>query len=112
MFQFLDIINYFILPDVPFPDDHMYIYKKKKKKERIKQHELDYETISDTSLPFVKLMNVGERLIVNHVQGYLQVASYKKNCLFKIYVIIRLVLSIQFFYDNIVANGILSHEFT
>ncbi|KAI9271724.1 6-phosphofructo-2-kinase-domain-containing protein [Phascolomyces articulosus] len=40
--------------------------------DRIKQHELDYETISDTSLPFVKLMNVGERLIVNHVQGYLQ----------------------------------------
>ncbi|KAI8138089.1 6-phosphofructo-2-kinase-domain-containing protein [Fennellomyces sp. T-0311] len=40
--------------------------------ERIKQHELDYETIRDPSLPFVKLMNVGERLIVNHVQGYLQ----------------------------------------
>lgn len=35
----------------------------------------DYETICDLSLPFVKLMNVGEKLTVNQVQGYLQVSS-------------------------------------
>ncbi|KAI8370639.1 6-phosphofructo-2-kinase-domain-containing protein [Radiomyces spectabilis] len=39
---------------------------------RIEQHKINYETIADLSLPFVKLMNVGEQLIVNNVQGYLQ----------------------------------------
>ncbi|KAG0173407.1 hypothetical protein DFQ28_001581 [Apophysomyces sp. BC1034] len=39
---------------------------------RIEQHMANYETIADLSLPFVKLMNVGEQLIVNNVQGYLQ----------------------------------------
>ncbi|KAI8967802.1 6-phosphofructo-2-kinase-domain-containing protein [Mycotypha africana] len=39
---------------------------------RIEQCESKYETISNLSLPFVKLMNVGERIIVNNVQGYLQ----------------------------------------
>ncbi|KAI9318388.1 6-phosphofructo-2-kinase-domain-containing protein [Dichotomocladium elegans] len=39
---------------------------------RIKEHEAHYETINDPNLPFVKLLNVGERLVVNHVQGYLQ----------------------------------------
>jgi hypothetical protein len=32
-----------------------------------------YETIVDLSQPFVKLMNVGEQIIVNNVYGYLQV---------------------------------------
>ncbi|KAI9029752.1 bifunctional 6-phosphofructo-2-kinase/fructose-2,6-bisphosphate 2-phosphatase [Phycomyces nitens] len=41
-------------------------------KERIKRHEALYQTMTDTSLPFVKLMNVGEKIIVNNVAGYLQ----------------------------------------
>ncbi|KAJ2961772.1 hypothetical protein NQZ79_g3078 [Umbelopsis isabellina] len=40
---------------------------------RIEQHMLTYETIADLSQPFVKLMNVGEQIIVNNVHGYLQV---------------------------------------
>ncbi|CAO3587440.1 unnamed protein product [Absidia cylindrospora] len=39
---------------------------------RIEQHVANYETIEDLSFPFVKLMNVGEQLIVNNVHGYLQ----------------------------------------
>ncbi|KAI8081660.1 6-phosphofructo-2-kinase-domain-containing protein [Halteromyces radiatus] len=39
---------------------------------RIEQHIANYETIEDMSFPFVKLMNVGEQLIVNNVHGYLQ----------------------------------------
>ncbi|KAI8977104.1 6-phosphofructo-2-kinase-domain-containing protein [Mycotypha africana] len=41
-------------------------------KRRIKQHEENYETITDTTLPFVKNMNAGEQFIVNNVMGYLQ----------------------------------------
>jgi 6-phosphofructo-2-kinase/fructose-2,6-biphosphatase 4 len=41
-------------------------------KRRIKQHEEYYETIADTTLPFVKNMNAGEQFIVNNVIGYLQ----------------------------------------
>jgi len=41
-------------------------------KHRIKQHEENYETITDTTLPFVKNMNAGEHFIVNNVIGYLQ----------------------------------------
>ncbi|KAI8142305.1 6-phosphofructo-2-kinase-domain-containing protein [Fennellomyces sp. T-0311] len=37
--------------------------------ERLMEH---YETISDTRLPFVKLLNVGEKIIVNNMVGYLQ----------------------------------------
>ncbi|KAI7859429.1 6-phosphofructo-2-kinase-domain-containing protein [Circinella umbellata] len=37
--------------------------------ERLMEH---YETISDTGIPFVKLLNVGEKIIVNNVMGYLQ----------------------------------------
>lgn len=44
-------------------------------KRRIKQHEDNYETITDTTLPFVKNMNAGEQFIVNNVIGYLQVES-------------------------------------
>ncbi|KAI9482966.1 MAG: 6-phosphofructo-2-kinase-domain-containing protein [Benjaminiella poitrasii] len=39
---------------------------------RIEQCELYYKTITNLSLPFVKLMNVGEQIIVNNVRGYLQ----------------------------------------
>ncbi|KAI8891311.1 6PF2K-domain-containing protein [Backusella circina FSU 941] len=41
-------------------------------KRRIKQHEENYETITDVGLPFVKNMNAGEQFIVNNVIGYLQ----------------------------------------
>lgn len=44
---------------------------------RIKEHEAYYETINDVSMPFVKLINVGEHLVVNRVQGYLQVREEK-----------------------------------
>lgn len=39
---------------------------------RIEQHMLTYETLADLTQPFVKLMNVGEQIIVNNVHGYLQ----------------------------------------
>ncbi|KAI8075111.1 6-phosphofructo-2-kinase-domain-containing protein [Gongronella butleri] len=39
---------------------------------RIEQQLANYETIEDLSFPFVKLMNVGDQLIVNNVHGYLQ----------------------------------------
>lgn len=45
---------------------------------RIKQHEDGYETITDTTLPFVKNMNAGEQFIVNNVIGYLQVQHNQK----------------------------------
>ncbi|PKY40279.1 bifunctional 6-phosphofructo-2-kinase/fructose-2,6-bisphosphate 2-phosphatase [Rhizophagus irregularis] len=39
---------------------------------RINNHLEHYETIYDTELSFVKMINVGERIIVNNVKGYLQ----------------------------------------
>lgn len=41
---------------------------------RIADHERKYETLdnSTTSGPFVKIFNVGERLVINNVRGYLQ----------------------------------------
>ncbi|KAI9342994.1 6-phosphofructo-2-kinase-domain-containing protein [Pilaira anomala] len=39
---------------------------------RIEQCALTYKTITELSFPFVKLMNAGEKLIVNNVHGYLQ----------------------------------------
>ncbi|RUS21930.1 6-phosphofructo-2-kinase-domain-containing protein, partial [Endogone sp. FLAS-F59071] len=41
-------------------------------KGRIDAHQPYYQTITDVRLSFLKLMNVGERLIVNNVHGYLQ----------------------------------------
>lgn len=38
---------------------------------RIEQLMQNYETIADTKLPFVKLLDVGEKIIVNNVAGYL-----------------------------------------
>ena len=38
-----------------------------------------YETMTDLSQPFVKLMNVGEQIIVNNVHGYLQVSIRQLN---------------------------------
>jgi 6-phosphofructo-2-kinase/fructose-2,6-biphosphatase 4 len=36
---------------------------------RIKDHELTYETIEQPSFPYVKIINVGERIVVNNIQG-------------------------------------------
>jgi hypothetical protein len=43
-----------------------------------------YEPINDTELSFVKMINVGERIIVNNVRGYLQVCiGYSNDVLTK-----------------------------
>ena len=39
---------------------------------RIKDHEQRYETIESSANPYVKIYNVGERLVVNNIRGYLQ----------------------------------------
>lgn len=39
---------------------------------RIKNHEDEYETIENPSFPYVKIINVGQRIVVNNIQGYLQ----------------------------------------
>ncbi|KAK4056461.1 hypothetical protein OIO90_002604 [Microbotryomycetes sp. JL221] len=39
---------------------------------RIKDHERRYETIEASNNPYVKIYNVGERLVVNNIRGYLQ----------------------------------------
>ncbi|KAG0212884.1 hypothetical protein BGX33_003321 [Mortierella sp. NVP41] len=41
-------------------------------KRRIANHEPFYTTISDLSLSFVKVINAGERIMVNNAQGFLQ----------------------------------------
>lgn len=67
-------------------------------KRRIKQHEDGYETITDTTLPFVKNMNAGEQFIVNNVIGYLQVQHNQKllnkMCYLSVYTLYSLVLFI------------------
>ncbi|TEB34359.1 6PF2K-domain-containing protein [Coprinellus micaceus] len=39
---------------------------------RIKDHEKHYETIDDQDWPFIKIMNVGEKITLNKIEGYLQ----------------------------------------
>lgn len=39
---------------------------------RIADHEKKYETMQTSGGPFVKIYNVGERLVVNNIRGYLQ----------------------------------------
>ncbi|EPQ31690.1 uncharacterized protein PFL1_01023 [Pseudozyma flocculosa PF-1] len=39
---------------------------------RIKGHEQFYEPIENPSFPYIKLINVGEQVVVNNIQGYLQ----------------------------------------
>lgn len=39
-------------------------------KSRIEVHKLRYETMCTSGGPFVKIFNVGERLVVHNVQGY------------------------------------------
>ena len=40
---------------------------------RIGDHLIEYETVNDSILSYVKLINAGEQIIVNNVNGYLQV---------------------------------------
>ena len=35
-------------------------------------HELDYEPITEPTAPHVQLLNLGQRIVVNNVHGYLQ----------------------------------------
>ncbi|KAG2008719.1 cytoplasmic protein [Coprinopsis cinerea AmutBmut pab1-1] len=39
---------------------------------RIKNHEQYYQTIDDTKWPYIKILNVGEKIDLNKIQGYLQ----------------------------------------
>ncbi|OBZ67634.1 hypothetical protein A0H81_12369 [Grifola frondosa] len=39
---------------------------------RIKDHEIHYEPVEETTWPFIRIMNVGEKIMVNNVHGYLQ----------------------------------------
>jgi len=39
---------------------------------RIRDHEKTYEPIEQPSFPFVKVINVGEKIVVNNISGYLQ----------------------------------------
>lgn len=40
--------------------------------ERIAGHEKTYEPIENPSFPYIKLINVGEQVVVHNIQGYLQ----------------------------------------
>ncbi|KAE8214205.1 hypothetical protein CF327_g2397 [Tilletia walkeri] len=40
--------------------------------ERIRGHEKEYEQIEAPSFPYIKIINVGQQIIVNNIQGYLQ----------------------------------------
>ncbi|KAJ7274582.1 6-phosphofructo-2-kinase-domain-containing protein [Mycena haematopus] len=39
---------------------------------RIRDHEKYYEPVEETTWPFIRIMNVGEKIMVNNIQGYLQ----------------------------------------
>ncbi|CDO77087.1 hypothetical protein BN946_scf184473.g31 [Trametes cinnabarina] len=39
---------------------------------RIKDHERHYQPVEETTWPFIRIMNVGEKIMVNNIQGYLQ----------------------------------------
>lgn len=39
---------------------------------RIKNHEAHYEPIENPSFPYIKVINVGQKIVVNNIQGYLQ----------------------------------------
>lgn len=40
--------------------------------QRVQQHELQYEPIIDPTFPHVQVLNLGQRIVVNNVHGYLQ----------------------------------------
>ncbi|KAF8556024.1 bifunctional 6-phosphofructo-2-kinase/fructose-2,6-bisphosphate 2-phosphatase [Imleria badia] len=39
---------------------------------RIRDREQSYETITETNWPFIRIFNVGEKIMVNNIRGYLQ----------------------------------------
>jgi 6-phosphofructo-2-kinase / fructose-2,6-biphosphatase 4 len=39
---------------------------------RIAEHELHYQPVEETDIPTIRLFNVGERIQINQIQGYLQ----------------------------------------
>ncbi|KAI0716444.1 bifunctional 6-phosphofructo-2-kinase/fructose-2,6-bisphosphate 2-phosphatase [Earliella scabrosa] len=39
---------------------------------RIKDHEIHYEPVEETTWPFIRIINVGEKIMVNNIHGYLQ----------------------------------------
>ncbi|KAF8137338.1 bifunctional 6-phosphofructo-2-kinase fructose-2,6-bisphosphate 2-phosphatase [Boletus edulis] len=39
---------------------------------RIRDSEMLYETITETNWPFIRIFNVGEKIMVNNIRGYLQ----------------------------------------
>ncbi|KAJ7683031.1 6-phosphofructo-2-kinase-domain-containing protein [Mycena rosella] len=39
---------------------------------RIRDHEIYYEPVEETTWPFIRIINVGEKIMVNNIQGYLQ----------------------------------------
>ncbi|KII87588.1 hypothetical protein PLICRDRAFT_162313 [Plicaturopsis crispa FD-325 SS-3] len=39
---------------------------------RIRDHEAHYEPVEETTWPFIRVINVGEKIMVNNIQGYLQ----------------------------------------
>ncbi|KAF8843930.1 bifunctional 6-phosphofructo-2-kinase/fructose-2,6-bisphosphate 2-phosphatase [Paxillus ammoniavirescens] len=39
---------------------------------RIRDREMSYETITETNWPFIRIFNVGEKIMVNNIRGYLQ----------------------------------------
>ncbi|TFY58592.1 hypothetical protein EVG20_g8088 [Dentipellis fragilis] len=39
---------------------------------RIKTRELDYEEVEELTWPFIRIINVGEKIMVNNIRGYLQ----------------------------------------
>lgn len=39
---------------------------------RIRDHEEHYETVEELTWPFIRIINVGEKIMVNNIRGYLQ----------------------------------------
>ncbi|KAF7360348.1 6PF2K domain-containing protein [Mycena venus] len=39
---------------------------------RIRDHEKHYQPVEETTWPFIRIINVGEKIMVNNIQGYLQ----------------------------------------
>ncbi|KAJ6448934.1 6-phosphofructo-2-kinase-domain-containing protein [Mycena sanguinolenta] len=39
---------------------------------RIRDHEKYYQPVEETTWPFIRIINVGEKIMVNNIQGYLQ----------------------------------------
>ena len=48
---------------------------------RIRAYEAVYETITEPGISYLKIINVGDRVVMNHIRGYLQsrIAFYLMN---------------------------------